>query len=128
MTTTANSNAQPRDADGRFVKRRRAKASTKSSASNNPSSVQQPSRSAGLGRMTTLTLAIILGVAGFAYGVFWIGALVLMGILWGTMAVEHQQQSGQRKGVLAEVVEVVVGEAKDVAGSARDAAHEDSKN
>jgi len=74
--------------------------------------------------MTTLTLAIILGVAGFAYAVFWIGALVLLGILWGTMAVEHQQQGGRRGGVLAEVVEVVVGEAKDVAGSARNAANE----
>ena len=76
--------------------------------------------------MTTLTLAIVLGVAGFVYGVFWIGSLVLLGILWGTMAVEHQQQSGQKKGVLAEVVEAVVGEAKDVAGSARDAANEGS--
>jgi hypothetical protein len=76
--------------------------------------------------MTTLTLAIVLGVAGFAFSVFWIGALVLLGILWGTMAVEHQQKAGRRKGVLAEVVEVVVGEAKDVAGSARDAASEGS--
>lgn len=74
--------------------------------------------------MTTLTVAIVLGVAGFAFAVFWIGALVLLGILWGTMAVEHQQQAGGRRGVLAEVVEVVVGEAKDVAGSARDAANE----
>ena len=74
--------------------------------------------------MATLTLAIVLGVAGFAFAVFWIGALVLLGILWGTMAVEHQQQAGRKKGVLAEVVEVVVGEAKDVAGSARDAANE----
>ena len=68
--------------------------------------------------MAILTLAIILGVAGFAFAVFWIGSLVLLGILWGTMAVEHQQQAGRTKGVLAEVVEVVVGEAKDVAGSA----------
>jgi hypothetical protein len=74
--------------------------------------------------MATLTLAIVLGVAGFAFAVFWIGALVLLGILWGTMAVEHQQQAGRKKGVLAEVVEVVVGEAKDVAGSAREAGNE----
>ena len=118
MTTTANSNSRPRSADGRFAKRRRAKGSTSSSE------IQDRGRSAGLGQMATLTIAIILGVAGFAYAVFWVGSLVLLGILWGTIAVEHRQQAGGRRGVLAEVVEVVVGEAKDVAGSARDAAHE----
>ncbi len=119
-TTTAHSHSQPRDADGRFVKRRRAKTST------NPSEGQHHSRGAGVGQMATLTLTIILGVAGFAFAVFWVGALVLMGILWGTMAVEHQQQAGRRRGVLAEVVEVVVNEAKDVAGSAHSAANDGS--
>ena len=77
------------------------------------------SRNVGLGQIATLTLAIILGVAGFAFGVFWIGALVLMGILWGSIAAEHQRQAGtKRKGVLAEVVGVVVDQAKDVAESA----------
>jgi hypothetical protein len=112
MTTTTPS-SQPRDADGRFVKRRLARsAATKNSVE---------SRNVGLGQIATLTLAIILGVAGFAFAVFWIGALVLMGILWGTMAAEHQRQAGRRKGVLAEVVGVVVDQAKDVAESARDA-------
>jgi Flp pilus assembly protein TadB len=117
-------NSPPRDADGRFVKRRRTRASATSKDVAQSSEVRHRSRSAGLGQMATLTLAIILGVAGFAFAVFWIGALVLLGILWGTMAVEHQQQAGRTKGVLAEVVEVVVGEAKDVAGSARDTASE----
>jgi hypothetical protein len=78
--------------------------------------------------MAIVTLAIILGVAGFALAVFWIGSLVLLGILWGTMAVERQQQTGQSKGVLADVIGVVVDEAKDVAGSARDSTtdHSDS--
>ena len=121
---TANSNSPPRDADGRFVKRRRTKVSTNTKRLNNSSEVRHHGRSAGLGHMAILTLAIILGVAGFAFAVFWIGSLVLLGILWGTMAVEHQQQAGRTRGFLAEVVEVVVGEAKDVAGSARDAANE----
>jgi hypothetical protein len=98
------------------VKRRRARSvSTKSSQG------AGESRNVGLGQIATLTLAIILGVAGFAFGVFWIGALVLMGILWGSMAAEHQRQAGRKKGVLAEVVGVVVDQAKDVAESARDA-------
>jgi Flp pilus assembly protein TadB len=121
---TASSNSPPRDADGRFVKRRRNKSSTSSNDIGSSGEVRHRGRNAGLGQIATLTLAIILGVAGFAFAVFWIGALVLLGILWGTMAVEHQQQSGRTKGVLAEVVEVVVGEAKDVAGSARDTANE----
>jgi hypothetical protein len=124
MTMTANSDSPPRDADGRFVKRRRTKASANSNHVSDSTEVRHSSRSAGLGQIATLTLAIILGVAGFAFAVFWIGSLVLLGILWGTMAVEHQQKTGRTKGVLAEVVEVVVGEAKDVAGSARDTASE----
>jgi hypothetical protein len=76
-------------------------------------------RASGLGQMATLTLAIILGVAGFGFALFWIASLVLLGILWGTMAVERQQQAGRRKGVLADVVGVVVDQAKDVAASAR---------
>ena len=124
MTMTANSDSPPRDADGRFVKRRRTKASANSNHVSDSTEVRHSRRSAGLGQIATLTLAIILGVAGFAFAVFWIGSLVLLGILWGTMAVEHQQKTGRTKGVLAEVVEVVVGEAKDVAGSARDTASE----
>jgi hypothetical protein len=116
MTTTTPS-SQPRDADGRFVKRRRSRSATTKSGHDSGES-----RTVGLGQIATLTFAIILGVAGFAFAVFWIGALVLMGILWGTMAAEHQrQQAGRRKGVLAEVVGVVVDQAKDVAESARDA-------
>lgn len=47
-----------------------------------------------------------------------VGALVLMGILWGAFAVRCQQTTGDR-GVLAEVVDVVVEEAKDAADSAK---------
>jgi hypothetical protein len=70
--------------------------------------------------MAILTFAIILGVLGFASSVFWVGALILLGVLWGVMAMEHQQ-AGSRRGVLADVVGVVVDGAKDVAEGARDA-------
>ena len=61
---------------------------------------------------------MVMGVAGLAFGVFWIASLILMGILWGTMAMERQRQPGAVKGLMAEVVDVVVDEAKDVAESA----------
>jgi hypothetical protein len=54
-----------------------------------------------------------MGVASFAFALFWIASLILMGILWGTMAMERQRQRGEM-GLLAEVVEVVVDEAKDI--------------
>jgi hypothetical protein len=117
--TTTTSDSQPRDADGRFVKRRRAKA-----AATQAGTGSGEGHNGRLGQMATLTLAIILGVAGFAFEVFWIGALVLLGVLWGSMAAEHQRHVGRRNGVLADVVGVVVDEAKDVAGSARDATKE----
>ncbi|MGO9855482.1 MAG: hypothetical protein ACLPYY_10625 [Acidimicrobiales bacterium] len=61
---------------------------------------------------------MVAGVAGLAFGVFWIASLILMGILWGTMAMERQRQPGAQKGLVAEVVDVVVDEAKGVAESA----------
>ena len=64
-----------------------------------------------------------MGVAGFAFALFWIASLILMGILWGTMAMERQRGE---KGLLAEVVEVVVDEAKDIADSA--SGHNPSRN
>ena len=125
-TTSATQSSQPRDAGGRFVKRRRAIRTTARATTATAQEAGHNGR--GLGHLATLTIAIILGVAGFAAGVFWIGALVLLGVLWGAMAVEHQQQTGRRKGVLAEVVDVVVDQAKDVAGSARDATKEDDRS
>jgi hypothetical protein len=65
-----------------------------------------------------LTLAIVLGVAGFAFAVFWIGSLIVMGMLWGTMAADWRRSADDGKGLLAEVVGVVIDEAKDVAESA----------
>ena len=44
--------------------------------------------------------------------------LRLVVLLWGTMAIDRQRPTDGGKGVLAEVVEVVVDEAKNVADSA----------
>jgi hypothetical protein len=112
--TTTTANSQPRDADGRFVQRRRSKPATTRSGK-----ATDEGRNASLGRIATLTFAIIMGVAGFVFAVFWIGSLVLLGILWGGTGAEHQRQVGRRHGVLADVVGKVVDKAKDVAGSTR---------
>jgi hypothetical protein len=93
--------AQRRDSAGRFVGQR----------------TTTPRPRVGVGQLALLTPAIILGLVGFAVPVCWVGALVLMGILWGSIAVHRQQLNGGR-GVLSEVVDVVVDEAKDVADSA----------
>jgi hypothetical protein len=54
---------------------------------------------------------------GFVFSVFWVAALVLLGILWGSLAVERQRRSRTGKSVVAEVIDVVVEQARDVAGS-----------
>jgi hypothetical protein len=112
----------PRGAGGRFVKRRGTSPSTTRPA------VGADTRRGGIGQIAVLSLAIAVGVVGFAFSVFWIGALILMGVLWGTMAMERQGRPGEGKGLLAEVVEVVVDEAKDVAESARHSASDKRPN
>ncbi|HEY5385712.1 MAG TPA: hypothetical protein VIJ56_10790, partial [Acidimicrobiales bacterium] len=39
--------------------------------------------------LAILTLAIVVAVLGFAVHFLWIGALVLMGVLWGVMVAER---------------------------------------
>jgi Flp pilus assembly protein TadB len=94
-----------RDANGRFVTRR---------AANERSEGRE-----GVGPLALVSVAIVLGVAGFAWHFVWIAALVVLGILWGSLAAERQRRSRSGKGVLAEVVDVVVEQAKDVADSAQ---------
>jgi hypothetical protein len=74
-------------------------------------------------QLALLGLAMIAGVVGFVFVVFWGIALILMGVLWGMMAMERQRVAESEKGVLAEVVDVVVDAAKGVArnGSRHDA-------
>jgi hypothetical protein len=64
--------------------------------------------------LAILTLAIVVAVLGFAVHFLWIGALVLMGVLWGVMVAERQQRQGTVKGLAAEMVTTVVDEAKGV--------------
>jgi hypothetical protein len=64
--------------------------------------------------LTILTLALVLGVLGFVFSLFWVGALVMMGILWGVMVAERKQRHGTVKGLAAELVTTVVDEAKGV--------------
>jgi hypothetical protein len=68
----------------------------------------------GTVQLAILTLAIVVAVLGFAVHFLWVGALVLMGVLWGAMVAERQQRHGTVKGLAAQMVTTVVDEAKDV--------------
>lgn len=72
----------------------------------------------GVAELALLSLSIAFGIVGFVFSIFWVGALVLLGILWGSLAAERQRRSRTGKSVIAEVVDVVVEQAKDVTGSA----------
>lgn len=112
MTSTAV-NTPRRDADGRFVERGR-----RSHRATNGPAEARAARRPGDRHLAILTLAIVLGVAGFAFAVFWIGSLIVMGILWGTMAADGRRPTDDGEGLLAEVVGVVIDEAKNVTESA----------
>jgi hypothetical protein len=72
-------------------------------------------RREGSVRLALLTLAILFAALGFALSFFWIAALVLMGVLWGTMLAERPQRQGTVKGLVTEMVTAVVDEARDTA-------------
>ncbi len=65
--------------------------------------------------LVLLTLAILLGLLGFLFAAFWAGALVLMGILWGSLATQRQRSG---RGVVANIVTAVVDEAHEISDSA----------
>jgi hypothetical protein len=62
-----------------------------------------------------LSVAIVLGGAGFAFHPLWIAAVVVMALLWGYMASEIRSRGG---GVVSDVVGTVVSEAKEVGKAA----------
>ena len=64
--------------------------------------------------LAILTVAIVVAVLGFVVHFLWVGALVLMGVLWGVMVAERQQRQGTVRGLAAEMVTTVVEEAKGV--------------
>lgn len=108
------SNVRARDAKGRFRRQRDAvEQRTGQRGVGNPLEHR-----AGIGNIALLSLALLAGAAGFTFRWFWIGALILMGILWGSLASEWQRESKTQKGVVAEVVDVVVEQARDIADSA----------
>lgn len=119
----AKQDKRPRASNGRFVKKR-SSASKRSGSSAGVSSdhaeeVRSDTPPAHEGREGTvhvaiLTLAIVVAVLGFAVHFLWIGALVLMGVLWGVMVAERQQRQGTVKGLAAAMVTTVVDEAKGV--------------
>jgi hypothetical protein len=102
-TMASTRNERPREANGRFVRRRRPV------ARNEVAKAQGSWKAAsteGVGQIALLTVAIFVGIVGFAFKVFWVGALVLLGILWSSLAAERQRQSRTGKSVIAEVVDV----------------------
>ena len=58
-------------------------------------------------------LAMLLGGVGFAFHPFWVGSLVVMAVLLGSMLSE---QRGARRGMTLDVVAAVVDEVRE-AGS-----------
>ncbi len=110
----------PRASNGRFVKRRNSASKRPASSVSEVSEVSevvsqdQSSQREGTVQLALVTLALVLGVLGFALSLFWVGALVVLGILWGVMVAERKQRHGTVKGLAAELVTTVVDEAKGV--------------
>lgn len=124
---------RPRASNGRFVKRTRAdsrksvgpagRGSTQPDVSTEHPGVVRHGPSArreGSVRLAVLTLAILCAALGFVLSFFWIAALVLLGVLWGTMLAERPRQQGTVKGLVTEMVTAVVGEARDVTDEGAD--------
>jgi len=110
---------RPRASNGRFVKKRSASKGSASPAgvsSDRAEGARPVAPPAGEGAVALgiLTVAIVVAVLGFAVHFLWIGAIVLMGILWGVMVAERQHRQGTVKGLAAEMVSTVVDEAKGV--------------
>jgi hypothetical protein len=106
--------AEPaRAKNGRFVKRRGAvsKRTTGAPDAAGPVTTAPPE---GVVKLALLTIAIVLAVLGFALSILWVGALVVMGVLWGVLVAERSQRRGSAKGLAAELVTTVVEEAKGV--------------
>ena len=63
-------------------------------------------------QLLVLSLAILFALAGFPLHVLWIGAIVLMALLWGYMASELG--SSRRGGIVSDVVTTITDEARDL--------------
>jgi hypothetical protein len=78
----------------------------------------------GIEQLLILSLAIIFGLVGFAVHVLWIGAVIVMALLWGYIA-SGLRSSRHGGGVISDVVTTIGDEARDlkkeVSGGAREA-------
>jgi hypothetical protein len=120
----AKPDKRPRASIGRFVKKGKSaskrpgtSAGVSTDRAGSVRSVTPPARE-GTVQLAILTLAIVAAVLGFVVHFLWVGALVLMGVLWGVMVAERQQRLGTVKGLAAEMVTTVVDEAKGVMDAA----------
>jgi hypothetical protein len=70
-------------------------------------------------QLAVLTLAIIFGVFGLALHGLWIGAIILMALLWGYLAstIRSRRDTG---GVVSNVVSTVLEEVRDIADEIAD--------
>jgi hypothetical protein len=68
----------------------------------------------GLG---AVALAMLLGGVGFLFHPFWIGAIIVMAILLGTMLTERR--GAARHGVALDVVAAVVDQVRDAGSAAK---------
>jgi hypothetical protein len=85
----------------------------------------------GIEQLLLLSVAIILGLVGFAVHVLWIGAVVLMALLWGYIA-SGLESSRRRGGVISDVATTVVVEArnltKEVSNATREAEDDSARS
>lgn len=88
---------------------------SKTSTRTPPTAAQSSQGGAGLMEIGALGLAMILGAIGFLFSIFWIVALVVMAVLWGTLVADRRRNHG---GVVSDVVAAVVDEARGIAESA----------
>jgi hypothetical protein len=59
---------------------------------------------------------MLLGGIGFAFHLFWVGAIIVMAVLFGSMLTE---QRGSRRGVALDVVAAVVDEVRDAGSTSK---------
>jgi hypothetical protein len=82
----------------------------------------------GLLGLGELALAMVLGALGFVVHVFWIGALVVMAAMLGSMVAQRQGNSRSGGGVISEVVAAVVDEVREIADSASGSPADDGES
>jgi hypothetical protein len=74
-------------------------------------------RPASLTGLAVLTVAIILGAVGFVLHILWIGAIIVMAVLWGSMISGRQVGVRKPRGVVSEVITAAVDEVREITDS-----------